>query len=202
MHLEGCAFHGVDFFEGDWVPVELHIWQALIMLFPVSLPNPVVQAQLTSHCRQVSSFAQPCFHISFGWRGRIGQSCWVKVPWIILILLAILPDSMLSKILGVLYFSLLSHFSRFFSYFCCSLTVLPTAAFHHQVCSCRQCVLVNLHTFPTAFSKLDFSLPHIYSAPLSIAMLKDISVIKAFWFSDLSSGSMRRQVLRWGTNFF
>ena len=38
--------------------------------------------------------------------------------------------------------------------------------------------------------------------PLSLALLEVVSVIKAFWYSDSASASLRCQVLSWGTNFF
>ena len=36
----GRAFHGINFHEGVWVPVELYIREALIVFFPGSLLGP------------------------------------------------------------------------------------------------------------------------------------------------------------------
>ena len=41
---------------------------------------------LQRHCGQGSRLGQPVFRISFGWRGGIGRSNWVKAPWGLLVL--------------------------------------------------------------------------------------------------------------------
>ena len=57
------------------------------------------------------------------------------------------------------------------------------------------------HIF-SCFSRLDFSFSQISSVPLPLEFLEIISVMKALWYSNWASGSLRHQVLRRGTNFF
>ena len=65
------------------------------MFFPGCLFSPVVQAQLSSVIADRlnnSHLGYPGLGVSYGWRGRIGRSCWLKGPRGLLVPFAILSD--------------------------------------------------------------------------------------------------------------
>ena len=121
------------------------------------------------NCGQVFRFGHLCFRVSFGWRGRKGQSSWVKGHGGLFVQLEILPDrqhvwrgAWPSDIPPYCYLS--SHFSSISTFPCCTVDshIPPPGLFSPLI------VLADLHTFSSAFSRLDLSFSQISSVPLPI----------------------------------
>ena len=88
----------------------------------------------------------------------------------------------LVRCLAFWYSSLLPLFYQVFQHLQFPLTALSTDTFQHQV-SVRPGVLINMYTFSTVFSKLDFSFFQTPSIPPLQASLEVVSVMKASCYS-------------------
>ena len=92
--------------------------------------------------------------VSFGWRGVIGRSCWMKS---LLFCLGFCQMNYVLRPLGFL--TLLPPFFQIFLQFYFPLSALSTATFRHQVSFHHRWFLVNLHMLSAASRRLEFSFP-------------------------------------------
>ena len=157
---------------------------------------------LQHHWGQVSHLGHPGFCILFGWRGgTVSVADWRVLEDFLFSLGFYQIDSMFGKALGLLIFLLAVTFlpgflaSPLFLDYTVNSCIPPPGLFSPPVFLGRPA-----HIF-SCLQQTGKSFSQVPSVPLPLELLEVISAMKAFLVLWVS-GSLRRQVLRRGTNFF